>query len=86
MIEWHSLYWKCKNIREKRNIDEGKQKFSKEIYTIDKKKEGFKLFVKDEKRNLEPSELLKADKVSNPISQPYIINKNKSKENSKKTN
>jgi hypothetical protein len=28
--------------------------------------------VKDEKRKLKPSELLKADKVSNPISQSYI--------------
>ena len=38
------------------------------------------------KRKLKPSELLKADKVSNPISQSYINNKIKSKENSKITN
>ena len=40
-------------------------------------------FEKDEKRKLKPSELLKADKVSNPISKSYIKsyinNKNKIK-------
>ena len=35
---------------------------------------------------LKSSELLKADKVSNPISQSYIDNKIKSKENAKITN
>ena len=45
-----------------------------------------KLIIKDEKRKLKPSELLKADKVSNPISQSYINNKIKSKENAKITN
>ncbi len=48
-----------------------------ELYTIDKK-EGYKIIIKDEKRKLKPSELLKADKVSNPISQSYIDNKIKS--------
>ena len=62
-----------------------KQKFSKEVYTIDKK-DGYKLIVKDEKRKLKPSELLKADKVSNPISQSFFDNKLKSKEKSKITN
>ncbi len=42
--------------------------------------------MKEEKRKLKPSELWKADKVSNPISQSYINNKIKSKENSKITN
>ena len=42
--------------------------------------------MKDEKRKLKPSELLKADIVSNPISQSYIDNKIKSKENAKITN
>ncbi len=63
----------------------GKQKFSKELYTIDKR-EGYKLIMKDEKRKLKPSELLKADKVSNPIShwsQAYIDRTIKSKENAK---
>ena len=52
-------------------VGEGKQKFSKSLYTIDKR-EGYKLIIKDEKRKLKPSELLKADKASNPISQAYI--------------
>ncbi len=55
------------------------------LYTIDKK-EGYKIIIQDEKRKLKLSELLKADKVSNPISQSYIDNKIKSKENSKITN
>jgi hypothetical protein len=47
-----------KNVREKRKNDKGKQKFSKELSTIDKE-EGYKIIVKDEKRKLKPSELLK---------------------------
>ena len=47
---------------------------------------GYKLIIKDEKRKLKPSELLKADKVSNPISQAYINRTIKSKENAKITN
>ncbi len=39
-----------------------------------------------EKRRLKPSELLKADTVSNPISQSYIDRTIKSKENAKITN
>ena len=42
--------------------------------------------MKDEKRKLKPLELLKADKVSNPISQAYIDRTIKSKENAKITN
>ncbi len=38
------------------------------------------------KLKLKPSELLKADKVSNPISQSYIDRTIKSKENAKITN
>ncbi len=55
------------------------------MYKIDKR-EGYKLIIKDEKQKLKPSELLKADKVSNPISQSYIDRTIKSKENSKITN
>jgi hypothetical protein len=65
---------KVRILEKKEKFDKGKQKFSKELYTIDKK-EGYKLLIKDEKRKLKPSELLKADKVSNPISQSYINNK-----------
>jgi hypothetical protein len=54
----------------------------KELYTIDKR-EGYKLILKDEKRNLKPSELPKADKVSNSISQANIDRTIKSKENAK---
>ena len=57
----------------------------KELYTIDKR-EGYKILIKDEKIKLKSSELLKADKVSNPISQSYIDRTIKSKENSKITN
>jgi hypothetical protein len=76
---------KVRILEEKGKFDKGKQKFSKELYTIDKK-EGYKLIIKDEKRKLKPSELLKTDKVSNPISQAYIDRTIKSKENAKITN
>jgi hypothetical protein len=76
---------KVRILEKKEKFDKGKQKFSKELYTIDKR-EGYKLIIKDEKRKLKPSELLKADKISNPISQSYIDNKIKSKEQSKITN
>jgi hypothetical protein len=76
---------KVRILEEKGKFDKGKQKFSKSLYTIDKK-EGYKLILKDEKRKLKPSELLKADKVSNPISQAYIDRTIKSKENAKITN
>ena len=72
-------------LEKKEKFDKGKQKFSKELYTIDKR-EGYKLIIKDEKRKLKPSELLKADKVLNPISQAYIDRTIKSKENAKITN
>ena len=42
-----------RKLDEKEKFDQGKQKFSKEIYTIDKK-DGYKLIVKDEKRKLKP--------------------------------
>ena len=76
---------KVRILEKKEKFDKGKQKFSKELYTIDKK-EGYKIIVKDEKRKLKPSELLKADKVANPIAQSYIDNKIKSKTNAKITN
>ncbi len=53
--------------------------------TIDKR-EGYELIIKDEKRKLEPSESLKANKLSNPISQAFIDRTIKSKENAKITN
>ena len=50
------------------------------------KKEGYKILVDGTNRKLKPSEILKADKVSNTISQSYIDNKIKSKEKAKITN
>jgi hypothetical protein len=76
---------KVRILEQKEKFDKGKQKFSKEVYTIDKK-EGYKILVKGERRKLKPSELLKADIISNPIAQTYINNKIKSKENAKITN
>ena len=76
---------KVRILEEKGKFDKGKQKFSKEVYTIDKR-EGYKLIIKDEKRKLKPSELLKTTTVSNPISQAYIDRTIKSKENAKITN
>ncbi len=70
-------------LEEKGKFDKGKQKFSKSLYTIDKR-EGYKLIIKDEKRKLKPSELLKTTTVSNPISQAYIDRTIKSKEIAKK--
>ncbi len=48
-------------LEKKEKFDRGKQKISKELYTIDKR-EGYKLIIKDEKRKLKPS-------ISNPILQ-----------------
>ena len=76
---------KVRILEKKEKFDKGKQKFSKELYTIDKK-EGYKILVKDEKRKLKPSELLGVKNISNPISQTYIDNKIKSKTNAKITN
>jgi len=76
---------KVRILEEKGKFDKGKQKFSKEVYTIEKK-EGYKLIIKDEKRKLKPSELLKTTTVSNPISQAYIDRTIKSKEIAKITN
>jgi hypothetical protein len=56
---------------ETRKFDRGKQKFSKELYTIDYK-EGYIIFAKDEKRKLKPSGILKADKVSIPYTNHII--------------
>jgi hypothetical protein len=49
------------------------------------KKEGYKIMLNETKRKLKPSELLKVDTVSNPISQAYIDRTIKSKNNVKVT-
>ncbi len=46
---------KVRILEKKENFDKGKQRFSKSLYTIDKR-EGYKLIIKDEKRKLKPSE------------------------------
>ncbi len=75
---------KVRILEDKGKFDKGNNKFSKEIYTIDIK--GYKIILKDKKRKLKPSELLKANTVSNPISQTYIDRTIKSKKNAKITN
>ena len=72
-------------LEDKGKFDKGNNNFSKEIYAIDKK-EGYKIVLKDQKRKLKPSELLKVNTVSNPILQAYIDRTIKSKENAKITN
>ena len=72
-------------LESKEKFDKGRKKFSKSLYTVNKK-EGYKILVNGTNRKLKPSEILKADKVSNTISQSYIDNKIKTKENAKITN
>ncbi len=69
---------KVRILEQKEKIDKGKQKFSKEEYTIDKK-QGYKIFYIKYKilengtsRKLKPAELLKASTRANPISDKYI--------------
>ena len=76
---------KVRILEDKGKFDKGNNKFSKDIYSIDKK-EGYKIILKDKKRKLKLSELLKVNTVSNPISQAYIDRTIKSKENAKITN
>jgi hypothetical protein len=52
---------KVRILEKKEKFDKGKQKFSKEVYTIDKK-EGYKILVNGTSRKLKPAELLKASK------------------------
>jgi hypothetical protein len=58
---------KVRILEKKEKFDKGKQKFSKELYTIDKR-EGYKILVNGTSRKLKPAELLKANTVSNPTS------------------
>ena len=65
-------------LEKKEKFDKGKQKFSKELYTIDKK-EGYKILVNGTSRKLKPAELLKASTTANPISDKYIQDKKEEK-------
>ena len=69
---------KVRILEQKEKFDKGKQKFSKEIYTVDKK-EGYKIIVNGTSRKLKPAELLKASTTANPISDKYIQDKKEEK-------
>ena len=76
---------KVRILEEKGKFDKGKQKFSKEIYTIDKK-EGYKIKVNGTSRKLKPAELLKASTTANPIAEKYIQEKKEEKKKGKVIN
>ena len=73
---------KVRILEEKGKFDKGKQKFSKEIYTIDKK-EGYKIKVNGTSRKLKPAELLKTTTTANPIAEKYIQEKKEEKKKGK---
>ena len=76
---------KVRVLEQKEKFDKGKKKFSKEIYTINKK-EGYKILVNGTSRKLKPSELLKANTTANPISDKYIQEKKEEKKAGKVVN
>ena len=76
---------KVRILEQKAKFDKGKQKFSKDIYTVDKK-EGYKILVNGTSRKLKPAELLKASTTSNPISEKYIQDKKEEKKAGKVVN
>ena len=76
---------KVRILEKKEKFDKGKQKFSKEIYTINKK-EGYKLLMNGTSRKLKPSELLKASTTANPISEKYVQEKKEEKKKGKVIN
>jgi hypothetical protein len=69
---------KVRILEEKENFDKGKQRFSKELYTIDKK-EGYKIIVNGTSRKLKRAELLKTITPANPTSEKYIQDKKEEK-------
>ena len=80
---------KVRILEDKDKFSKGKNKFSKEIYTVDSK-EGYKLTLKNalgeaEDRKMKPSELLKVNAVENPISQAFIDRNKKAIANAKVT-
>jgi hypothetical protein len=76
---------KVRVLEDKDNFAKGKNKFSKETYTVENK-EGYKIKLTDTTRKFKPSELLKINSiVSNPISRAYIDKNIKAKENAKIT-
>ena len=76
---------KVRILEDKGEFAKGKNKFSKEVYTVDKQ-EGYKIKLKDTTKKLKPSELLKINgTVSNPISQAFINRNIKAKSKAKVT-
>ena len=65
---------KVRILEDKGKFDKGKNTFSKDVYTVNKK-QGYKILVDGTSRKLKPSELLKVNSVSNPISDKYIQEK-----------
>ena len=61
-------------LEDKGKFDKGNNKFSKEIYTVNKK-QGYKILVDGTSRKLKPGELIKVNSVANPISDKYIQEK-----------
>ncbi len=59
---------KVRILEQKEKFDKWKKKFSKEVYTIDKK-EGYKIIVNGSSRKLKPAELFKITTTANPISE-----------------
>ena len=80
---------KVRILEDKDKFSKGKNKFSKEIYTVENK-EGYKLTLKNAlgeavHRKMKPSELLKVNAVENPISQAFIDRNKKAIANAKVT-
>ena len=65
---------KVRILEDKGKFDKGNNKFSKEIYTVNKK-QGYKILVDGTSRKLKPGELIKVNSVANPISDKYIQEK-----------
>jgi len=76
---------KVRILEQKEKFDKGKKKFSKELYTINKK-EGYKILVNGTSRKLKPAELLKASTTANPIAEKYIQEKKEEKKKGKVIN
>ena len=72
-------------LESKEKFDKGRKKFSKELYTVNKK-EGYKILVNGTSRKLKPSELLKTTSTANPISEKYIEAKKQEKKAGKDVN
>ena len=82
MVHNHNVYKsvpfksddKVRILEDKGKFDKGKNTFSKDVYTVNKK-QGYKILVDGTSRKLKPGELLKVNSVSNHISDKYIQEK-----------